>query len=318
MNKFVKVSLILAGIFMALGICFCLISGIVGGRKLANMIVNDKELDDKVETVLNSVFSTMNYFTGGEWFPAFDGDIVVGDDVMNSLTIEDTSYVVPLADVKKLEIAIGAGELKIKEKELSDGNIEIAVTGLGKWEYHMDEDTLCLNAFDEVIQTMNVGEITVKIPKDSYFEEIDIQVGAGTLNLSEVDAKELEAKIGAGEAVMKEITAEEFTAEINAGSLSAKEISCINAELSVDLGECVYEGTISGNLEADCDMGNLDIALAGSEAEHNYTIECDAGNIDLGERSISGVSAEKVIDNGAESNFEIKCGLGNITVEFEE
>ncbi len=318
MNKFVKVSLILAGIFMVLGIGLCLISGIVGGRKLVNTITSDEELDDKIEVLVDSVCSILNKVTGGDWFPAFDGGIVVGGDVIESLTVEDTSYVVPLAEVKKMEIAIGAGELSIEEKALADGNIEISVTGLGEWEYHMDEDTLCMNAFDDVIQTMNVGEITVKIPKDSYFEEIDIQVGAGTLNLLDVDAKELEAKIGAGEAIMKDITADEFTAEINAGSLSAKEISSVNAELSVDLGECVYEGTISGNLEADCDMGNLDIVLTGSEAEHNYTIECDAGNIDVGDYSISGVSAEKVIDNGVASNFEIQCGLGNITVEFED
>lgn len=318
MNKFVKVSLILAGIFMALGISLCLISGIVGGRKLVNTITSDEELDDKIEVLVNSVCAILNKVTGGDWFPAFDGSIVIDGDAIESLTVEDTSYVVPLTEVKKLEIAIGAGELSIEEKELTDGNIEISVTGLGEWEYHMDEDTLCMNAFDDVIQTMNVGEITVKIPKDSYFEEVDIQVGAGTLTLLDVDAKELEAKIGAGEAIMKDITADEFTAEINAGSLSAKEISSVNAELSVDLGECVYEGTISGNLEADCDMGNLDIVLTGSEAEHNYAIECDAGNIEIGDRSVSGVSAEKVIDNGVESNFEIKCGLGNITVDFED
>lgn len=317
MNKFVKVSLILAGIFMALGIGLCLISGIVGGRKLANHIV-EEELDDEIASFVNSVCVYMNRVTDGEWFPAFDGDFVVSDDEVKALMVEDASYVIPLAEVKKMEIAIGAGELNIEERELTDGNIEISVTGLGEWEYHMDEDTLCMNAFDDVIQNMNVGEITVKIPKDSYFEEIDIRVGAGTLNLSDVDAKELEAKIGAGEAIMKDITADEFTAEINAGSLSAKEISSVNAELSVDLGECVYEGTISGNLEADCDMGNLDIVLTGSEAEHNYAIECDAGNIEIGDRSVSGVSAEKVIDNGVESNFEIKCGLGNITVDFED
>ena len=318
MNKFVKVSLILAGIFMVLGIGLCLISGIVGGHKLVNVIAENEELDDKIEAVINSVCVTLNDVTGGEWFPTFDVGFVVGDDAVNALTVENNSYVIPLAEVKKLEIAIGAGELNIEEKELADGNIEISVTGLGEWEYHMDEDTLCMNAFDEVIHTMNVGEITIAIPKDSYFEEVDIQVGAGVLELTDIKAKELEAKIGAGEAIMKNITADEFTAEINAGSLSAKEISSVNAELAVDLGECVYEGTISGNLEADCDMGNLDIVLTGSEAEHNYVIECDAGNIDVGDYSISGVSAEKVIDNGVASNFEIQCGLGNITVEFED
>lgn len=317
MNKFVKISLILAGIFMVLGIGLCLISGIVGGRKLVNQIV-EEELDDEIASFVNSVCVYMNRVTDGEWFPAFDGDFIVSDDEVKALMVEDASYVVPLAEVKKLEIAIGAGELTVREKELSDGNIEINVTGLGEWEYHIDGDTLCVNAFDEVIQTMNVGEISITIPKDSYFEEVDIEVGAGVMELADVEANVLEAKIGAGEAVMQRVAADDFSAEVSAGNLKAKEMNSVNAELSVDLGECVYEGSITGNLEADCDMGNLDIALTGSEADHNYVIECDAGNIDIGDRSLSGVSAEKVIDNGAVSNFEINCGLGNITVDFEE
>lgn len=317
MKKFVKVSLILSGIFMALGIVLCLISTIVGGKKLVYMISQSDDLDEKVEVAVNQVLGLLNEVTDGEWFPAFDGEFHILDEQGN-LPLEDASYVVPLADVKNLEIAIGAGEVTIEEKELADGNIEIEVSGIGTWEYHIEDDTLCLNAFEEVITTLNAGEISIKIPKGSYFEEAEVKVGAGVLELTDMNVKELEAHIGAGEVVMRRIQAEEFAAEVNAGNLRAKEISSVNAELSVDLGECIYEGSISGNLEADCDMGNLDIVLTGSEAEHNYVIECDAGNIDIGDRSVSGVSAEKVIDNGAASNFEIKCGLGNITVDFED
>lgn len=318
MNKFVKVSLILAGIFLAVGIGLCLISGIVGGRKLVTVLAEEEELDDKIEAFVNSVCISLNRITGGEWFPVFDGDFIVSDEEVKALMVEDTSYVIPLADVKKMEIAIGAGELSVKQKEITDGNITIDVTTLGKWEYHIEDDTLYINAFDEVIQTMNIGEIAVTIPKNAYFEEVDIKVGAGSLELSDICATSVETKVGAGEAILRHIQADDFAAEINAGELRAKEISCINAELSVDLGECVYEGSISGDLEADCDMGNLDISLSGKEAEHNYAVECDAGNINIGGRAISGVSAEKEIDNGVESNFEIKCGLGNITVDFEE
>lgn len=317
MSKFVKVSLILAGIFLAVGFCLCTISGIVGGKKLAKYIIED-EMDDKIASFVNSVLFSINAATDGEWFPAFDGDFVITDGEVKGLMVEDTSYVIPIADVKKMEVSIGAGELTVEEKGVADGNIDIDVTTFGKWEYHIEGDTLYINAFNEVAQTLNAGEIAVAIPENAYFEKVEIKVGAGVLELTDVNAKEVKAKIGAGEAILEAVEAESFIAEINAGELTAKNISCIDAELEVDLGECIFEGSISGNLEADCDLGNPEMDLTGSEKEHNYVVECDAGNIDLNDRSLSGVSAEKVIDNGAESNYEIKCGLGNITVEFEE
>ena len=92
----------------------------------------------------------------------------------------------------------------------------------------------------------------------------------------------------------------------------------LNAEIEVSMGECIYEGLIKGNLEAECDMGNLELKLSGSQSEHNYQIECAAGNIDMKGFSVAGFAAEKNIDNGADSEYDISCNMGNITVEFEE
>ena len=91
MSKFVKVSLILAGIFLAIGFCLCAISGIVGGKRLVKHIAED-ELDDKIASFANSVLFSLNRATDGKWFPAFDGDFIVTDEEVKALMMEDTSF----------------------------------------------------------------------------------------------------------------------------------------------------------------------------------------------------------------------------------
>ena len=89
-------------------------------------------------------------------------------------------------------------------------------------------------------------------------------------------------------------------------------------KLEVGMGECVYHGKILKELDAECDLGNMDITIEGSEEDYNYEIECAAGNIALGGRSIAGLAAERNIDNSAPGTIELSCNMGNITVNFQE
>ena len=95
-------------------------------------------------------------------------------------------------------------------------------------------------------------------------------------------------------------------------------MNVLNADIDVNMGECIFEGLISGNLDAECHMGNLELNLLGSQSEHNYNIECAAGNIEMDGYSMAALAGERKIDNGADSEYDISCNMGNITVEFEE
>ena len=58
-------------------------------------------------------------------------------------------------------------------------------------------------------------------------------------------------------------------------------------DLEVGMGECVYYGTILKDLDAQCDLGNMEIMVTGSMKDYNYEIECNAGSINLGGNSIT-------------------------------
>ncbi len=316
MKKFIKWSLITAGICMALGIVLLTISVLVGGHRISQILKSNEGLDKKIAALADTAFTTINFATDGEWFPAFDGDIVVMGE---NLTKIDTSYEVSIHEIESLDIKVGAGELVLtSNSELTD-IVRIDVKGVGECAYDVKDGVLYLDGFNQIIGDSGViGEIEVYIPEGMTFNEVKVEVGAGTIELDKMNANTLEASIGAGEMIIEQMDAQMFSAKIGAGSLQTEDVSTVDAELDVSLGECIFEGSITGNLEAECDMGNLELTLNGKQEDHNYAIDCKAGNIDIENWNAAGFMADKEIDNGVTSNFEISCNMGNITIEFED
>lgn len=319
MKKFVKGSLITAGILAALGCIFCLISGLAGGRRsLVYFVENDEYIEDKLE----KVGDTLSDIHIGNWRLVWrDHEFAVSDDRDETVAREVAEDTVPIEGIKNLELELGAGEFIIRKKEASDGVINIYVEGVGKCDNYVKNGTLHVEGFKGLQVIGNAGsenKITLEIPADMVLDEIDVEIGAGIMEISDFNVKEFDAEIGAGELTLENIEAKEFSAEIGAGRLSAENVSAQNAEVTVSMGECIYNGTISKNLEAECDMGNMKFQLSGKEEEHNYEIECAAGNIEVGSLSFTALAAEKRINNGVKSTYEISCSMGDITVRFEE
>lgn len=340
MKKFAKVSLITAGVMLALGLVLCFVCVMAGGRRLVRDI-REEALDDKIETAINRIGNKLYEISGGDWGFVWQAE-VPRELVINGQTVEEAAehgneehaggltageehgrmaeFQIPLEGISKWEIVLGAGSFIIEEKEENDGYMDITVKGVGSCDYRVEGSTLYMEGFKGLPLFGNGGienVITVGLPAGSKFTEVDAQVGAGIMNIQTLQTSSLEAEIGAGELLMVQVGAEELSAEIGAGRMEAFATEVRDAELTVSMGECIFEGSITGNLEAECDMGNIELLLSGSEKEHNYEIECAAGNVEVGQYSFAALAAEKSIQNKASSNFEISCNMGNIEIMFE-
>lgn len=314
MKKFAKISLITAGIMLAVGMVFCFFSAVIGGKKLVYVMKEDTELGERIESAAGGVSNMLYEISGGRW------GFVIGLD-KNDVNQVQKEFQIPTEGLSKWDIDMGVGSIIIEEKEEADGYLDVSVEGIGSCDYEVEGDTLSMKGFKGIIVNGNKGSenvITIKLPKDYRFGEIDAKVGAGIMTASDIGIASLNAEIGAGELLMDRIRADKLTAEIGVGRMAASEMEIRDAALSVNMGECIYRGSITGNLKADCDMGNMELYLKGSEKEHNYDIECDMGNIRLGSYSFAALSTEKVIENNVSSNFEINCDMGNIEMKFEE
>ncbi len=324
MGKFAKGSLITAGVLFAVGFILCLISVFFGGKK----ILTDKEFMNEKFHVLNDALDRVNIDLGnGKFFIGWDddysdglkSDLTINDEVFN----DDAQVQIPADEVKNLALSLGAGTFIIEEKDIADGIIDITFRGVGTCDYRVDGDTLHVEGFKNInVNMIHINEadnkITLKLPADIDFDSISTEIGAGIMKVSNVDAKDFDISLGAGEIDLEKMNVNDFSAEIGAGSMDAEEVFVNNATLTVSMGECVFAGNISGNLSAECDMGNMELDLDGKQSDHNYKIECAAGNISMDGFEATAISAEKNIDNGADSTYSITCSMGNIDIEFDD
>ena len=127
----------------------------------------------------------------------------------------------------------------------------------------------------------------------------------------------MEIDLGAGQVVADRMQAEKMNVSVGAGEIILKEAQLKDVQAEVGAGNCEISGTITGNVDAACAMGNLNFVLTGKEAEFNYDIQCVTGNITVGDEEYSGLAQEQSIDNGAEKTMEVECAMGNVEILFE-
>lgn len=158
---------------------------------------------------------------------------------------------------------------------------------------------LYLTSNKKIKKSNNIGKgtITVTIPENMAFNEIELNMKAGKLKADQIRTKNLEVNAGAGEVNILEFQAEEAEFACGAGSVTA----------SGDAGK---------KLAADCGVGELLLNLKGVKEDYNYDLECGIGEIRCADESYSGFGKDYTIDNHAAKNMEIECGIGQITVKY--
>ena len=323
MKKFVMGSLAAAGILAAMGCVLCLISAVVGGRSFTYWARNDERVMENLERVADRLEDAWHgiYYIGG-WYQRYDDEnpkeLSVNDHIA-SMNVWEAQQ--SLDGIRDLNLTLGAGRMVIEEKDASDGIVDIYVQGKGECDHRVEDGTLYIEGF-KGIKTIGAdisdNVITLVIPQGTRFEELDIEVGAGVMEVTGIGAAEIEASIGAGELIMYQVESEELSIEVGAGRIEAGEMISKDISVTVGVGEGIYEGTASGNVEVESDMGNIEFSLQEDQDSFNYDIECDMGSVEIGGSGFSGMGREQRVNNHASKEFEVSCNLGNINISFQE
>lgn len=320
MKKFMKISLITAGILLVTGFVFGSVSAVACGGNVFRTIREEDELNDKIESFADAVGKSIYYSTGGRW------GYLKWDDSSNSdlSAVAGTSYQIEADGIRNLELELGAGTFIIEEKETDDGMIDMLVSGtrIDSYNDYVKGSTLHVEGFkgwkwSDYNNAEEDNEIRIRFPKGSSLDKLDVETGASLMEISDIKVNKLDAELGAAVLSLNNMDIEKLSVEVGAGQMEASNIRTKDAEISVGVGECIYGGTIAGKLDAECSMGNMEFLLTGNETDHNYEIECGAGNVEIGGFSVSALAAEKTINNNAASKFDIECSMGNITITFD-
>lgn len=295
MKSFYKISFIIAGCLIAVGLIFGLVGAAFGGNRQLRDMAKNGELS----------------YGPGEWF-IFGG---WWDDDDDMYAVSETEDTYPAEGIKKLDINIGAAELNIHP--YTGTEYQIIVTQPEKFEYGIsDPDTLFIYSKGTGRNERWHKQVDLFVPEKTKFESVVIAVGAGTVSTDYLACGDLEIKVGAGEFTGDKVVAEDMKCDIGAGTMTISDVAIVESDFKIGVGSADISGKISGNTNIKCGMGSVRLDLDGEMEDYNYQVSCAAGNVNIDGETISAISGNRHIDNNSDVTFDIDCAMGAIEIDF--
>ena len=207
----------------------------------------------------------------------------------------------------------------------------------GKFDFAVETNDSHIGEKEDAVMTV-----------DEAFSNLDIEVGAGVLEVVYADVDQVEVqqedvhgfkqyvkeytlhieggtKIGVNSTggtiivrVPKDMRFNEVELGLGAGEAKLTGLIANSVDVEIGAGEAKIDHLDTNELNANVDVGNLYIELVGSEADYNYDAECGVGEIEIGTTSVSGLGGSKETHNpGANRHLDLECGMGHIQIVFE-
>ena len=315
MKKFMKICAVLALIL------------ILGGLALAaagGTISNAGQLRDVVDRVTGGRISLD--LTGIERYDVLDDIEVEGLYDIDEASIFDKEHATVSGDMEEtfaagnirgLEVEVGGCAFSLEES--ADADFHVSTSGTSKVQCYVEENTLHVKAVVKTIIDDNpTAVIVVRVPAGISFDDLDMEIGAGTMKLGSVAAREIDLEVGAGQIIADSVQADSLNVNVAAGDAQVKSFQVKNLEAEVGMGNLYAKGNVSDHGELDCGMGNITLELFGEVTAFDYNVKCGLGKVKIGEETYSGLINEKALNHGAGRTIEVECAMGNVEIIFAE
>lgn len=159
----------------------------------------------------------------------------------------------------------------------------------------------------------NNNELIIYVPKDFIFDLVNIETGAGKLNLSSLSSEKLYLNLGAGKVKINNlIVTNSADIEGGAGETIIENSSINNLDLDMGAGKLLLNSKLTGNSEIDAGVGKMNLLLIGSLNDYSITLDKGIGSATINNRNMEngkkyGVGINKV---------DIDGGIGSMSIDF--
>ncbi len=230
----------------------------------------------------------------------------------------DGNKVVIGEDAEVKDIKINAGAIAFYVKKSSDNTISAECDDDVELKSSLESGTLKIEvARDNKHALSKEKKAVLYLPDDMSVSDVTIEAGAAHLVWEpDFKCKKLDINLGAGDVNMSKITAENSDFDIGAGELKFDSLVTEDADIDVDMGNFTMKGDITDKLDLDVAMGNAILNITSSEKDHNYDYEVGMGSLNIGKTKAAGMANSHEIDNDASSDYDINVGMGNVSINF--
>lgn len=159
-------------------------------------------------------------------------------------------------------------------------------------------------------------KITITLPYDFKAKDFTLSIGAGDVEVEEVEAITGDFSVDAGRLRINKLSLEEESNyHIGTGEMVLEKVTASNAVVDCGVGYIEIEGTLTGYNEFTCGVGKIYLKLYGDKDDYDYEISAGIGSIVIDGRNYHNIDRQ-AINNSADNSLTMDCGIGNITVDF--
>lgn len=158
------------------------------------------------------------------------------------------------------------------------------------------------------------GKIIITVPKDVILKDLDIDTGAGRIEILGIDADKFDLNQGAGSITIQDSSFHKTSIDGGAGEIVVSSSTLNNLSLDAGVGRVKMEASVLGNSDIECGVGEIDLTLLGQEEDYQLNLEKGLGSLEVNGK---GYSNEYTYGNGS-NHIHIEGGVGSISVSFEK
>lgn len=216
--------------------------------------------------------------------------------------------------VRKLKVSVGATDLRIVETtDAEKVRVESNNGHVVSWQ---DYDTL------QVVEKSHFSwfdfanhELVIYLPAKYQFEEVEIDAGAGRVEISRLAANRVKFELGAGKTEIDYLEAfDDLDIEGGAGSLEIKDGKLKSSEIEIGAGRAAITAQLIGDSKISSGVGRVELNLKATPGDYKFSVDKGIGAV-----TIDGVSQNDDATYGQGNNLiKLDCGVGSVEVRTVE
>ena len=329
MNKFIRTSLIMFAVCLVIG-GGTLIAGIAMGGTLDDATVQIdgdypwfmKNGDHGLIRFGDDETSDDDFFEDDFDDDDFEDERSEKDDMKDEQKkdqgITEGELCADAADVEELELVFANCSLEILPSNDETIRLKVEESGSQYITAKLDGRTLKIKDTRKKKTTSKSKNIKMKmyVPDLMVFREVDLDMGAGNIEITRLVSDYITIKGGAGSLQAETLVADkELEAELGVGDFRIEEAILGEVDISCGAGSVKIEQcTLGGDLDVSGGMGDVNIGIIGKETDFNYELECGMGELKIFGKTYASLGKEKEINNGAPYTISLECGIGSVTI----
>ena len=155
------------------------------------------------------------------------------------------------------------------------------------------------------------SELIIYLPKEFSFNEVSIDSGAGEIDIDYLKAEELELSLGAGKVEIENLNVStKIDIDGGAGEVNIKNSEIKNLDLDMGIGKLNLNVSLTGNNKIDAGIGELNIDLIDAFENYKIILNKGIGNATLNDKKIQsdtyyGTGANLIDIDGGIGNIKI-------------